>query len=478
MTVMINKSVDVGTPLVVDLDGTLIKSDLLVEAFFGQVGNNPASVFSLSLALLKGKAHFKDVIAQATDLDPASLPYDEAVLSLIHEALAAGRPVYLASASNARFVSAIADHFGFFAGWFGSDAITNLSGRNKSRLLVETFGDRGFDYIGNDQTDTHVWAVASKRFGVRTPTKMSKELGSIGVEVINSPKPALANWFKLIRVHQYSKNALVFLPFLTAHIFELRSLLDVVLAAVSFSLCASSAYIFNDLIDLSADRAHPTKKNRPLAAGTIPIISGVIAIPVLFLCAASLAAFVSLPFLGILLMYFVLTIVYTCYIKTKMLIDVVALAMLYTLRVIGGAAAIGVMVSEWLLAFSMFFFAALALIKRYIELTTRLDRDLPDPINRNYKLGDAQIVAALAGAAGFNAVTVFALYISSDTVRTLYRHPQLLWLVCPILMYWISRTLMMAHRRWVHDDPIVFALKDRVSILAGIAIVTIMLAAI
>jgi 4-hydroxybenzoate polyprenyltransferase len=176
--------------------------------------------------------------------------------------------------------------------------------------------------------------------------------------------------------------------------------------------------------------------------------------------------------------YFTLTNAYTCWLKRKMLIDVVVLAMLYTLRVIGGAAAIGVMVSEWLLAFSMFIFASLALIKRYIELTTRLDRDLPDPTNRDYRRGDLQIVAALAGASGFNAITVFALYISSDTVRALYRHPKVLWLICPILMYWISRMLMRAHRRLVHDDPIVFALKDRVSIVVGVLIAAAVLAAI
>ena len=173
-----------------------------------------------------------------------------------------------------------------------------------------------------------------------------------------------------------------------------------------------------------------------------------------------------------------MTVSYSVWLKKKMLIDVVTLAMLYTLRVIAGAAAIGVMVSEWLLAFSMFLFASLALIKRYIELATRLDRDLPDAINRNYKQGDMQIVAALAGAAGFNAVTVFALYISSDTVHSLYRHPRFLWLVCPILMYWLSRMLMLAHRRQVHDDPIVFALRDRISIVASLVIAVIMFFAI
>ena len=472
------ESVKLDAPLVVDLDGTMIRSDLLVEGFFRRAEGDPFAVFPLLFALRRGKAHFKDVIAQGVDLDPASLPYDGAVLGLIRKAIEAGRPVYLASASNERFVSAIADHFGFFAGWFGSGATTDISGRNKARLLAERFGEGGFDYIGNDQADIHVWEVAAKRIGVRTPSRLNRELAALGVEVIDSPKPALATWLKLFRVHQYAKNALVFLPFLTAHKFNLGSLLDCFLATVAFSLCASSVYILNDLVDLSADRGHPTKKNRPLAAGTIPILHALIAMPVLFFCSIALAAFVSLPFLGVLLFYWVLTNAYSFWLKKKMLIDIVALAALYTLRVIGGAAAINVMVSEWLLAFSMFIFASLALIKRYVELATRLDRDLPDPKNRNYRRSDMDIVAALAGAAGFNAVTVFALYISSDTGRALYRHPQFLWLICPILMYWVGRMLMMAHRRLVHDDPIVFALKDHTSIITFICVAAIMLAAI
>lgn len=467
-----------NTPLVVDLDGTLIPSDLLIESVFKLAGSNPGSILTVLFALRRGKAHLKDLLAQVVDLDPASLPYDEAVLVLIHEALATGRPVYLASASNARFVSAIATHLGFFSGWFGSDATTNVSGRNKASVLVETFGERGFDYIGNDQADLEVWAVASRRIGIRTPARLNKRLAAIGVGVIGAPKPTFRTWLRLLRVHQYAKNSLVFLPLFAAHRFDFGSLLYCVLATIAFSLCASSVYVLNDLVDLSADRRHPTKRSRPLASGAIPILQGIFAIPVLFFCATALAAFVSPPFLGVLMFYFVLTNAYTCWLKRKMLIDVVVLAMLYTLRVIGGAAAIGVMVSEWLLAFSMFIFAALALIKRYVELTTRLDRDLPDPTNRNYKLGDTQIVAALAGAAGFNAVTVFSLYISSDTVHKLYRHPQFLWLICPILMYWVSRVLLMAHRRHVHDDPVVFALNDRPSIIAGVCIAAAMLAAI
>ncbi|MBV9405266.1 MAG: UbiA family prenyltransferase [Acidobacteriaceae bacterium] len=478
MTAATIDPVDGKLPLVVDLDGTLIRSDLLIEALFQRLVSSPSSVILNFFALRHGKAHFKDAVARGVSFDPATLPYDEVVLRQVREAVTEGRPVYIASASNARFVSVIAEHFGFFSGWFGSDSVTNLSGENKARLLVETFGEGGFDYIGNDRADLHVWSKASKRFCVRTPARVKKHVRAAGVDVLPSPRPSLSSWLKLIRVHQYAKNALIFLPLFTAHKFDLPSLLDCMLAIAAFSLCASSAYIFNDIIDLAADREHPTKRARPLASGKIALQDGVCAIPILFLCAFALALWVSPAFLAILLGYFALTISYSIWLKKKMLVDIVALAMLYTLRVIAGAVAIGVFVSEWLLAFSMFLFTALALIKRYIELATRLDRELPDPANRNYKQADMQIVAALAGAAGFNAVTVFALYISSDTVHSLYRHPKFLWLVCPILMYWLSRMLMMAHRRQVHDDPIVFALKDRISILASVCIAAIMLLAI
>ncbi|MEJ0094641.1 MAG: UbiA family prenyltransferase [Methylocella sp.] len=467
-----------GLPLVVDLDGTLIKSDLLIESFFGRIGKDPASIFSLLLALRHGKARFKSVLAESSDFDAAELPYDEAVLDLIKDARADGRHVYLASASNAKFVAAVAQHLGLFTDYFGSDATTNRSAHAKADLLVEAFGEGGFDYIGNDEADLPVWAAASKRIGVRTSPRLAAKLAVLGVDLIETPKASWKSWTKLIRVHQYAKNALVWLPMFAAHKFDAESIFNSLLATMAFSLCASSVYIFNDLVDLSADRNHPTKKNRPLASGAVPIRQAVALMPLLLLGSIGLAAAVSWPFLGVLLFYFALTNAYTCWLKTKMLIDVVALAMLYSLRVIGGAAAIGGSASQWLLGFSLFFFASLALIKRYIELAARVDGELPDPTNRNYRLRDIEVVGALAAASGFNAVTVFALYISSDAVRPLYRHPEYLWFACPILMYWISRMLMMAHRRLVHDDPIVFALQDRVSVAAGAMIAGVMLAAI
>jgi 4-hydroxybenzoate polyprenyltransferase len=234
---------------------------------------------------------------------------------------------------------------------------------------------------------------------------------------------------------------------------------------VAFSACASGVYLLNDLTDIQADRLHPTKQFRPLASGAIPVDHAVAAMPVLFLVSAGIALSVSPQFLLILFGYFLLTTAYSFSLKRKMMIDVVALAGLYSIRVFAGAIAIDVVLSEWLLGFSMFIFMSLALIKRYVELEVRLDLGMPDPENRNYKLGDLQLVAVMAAACGFNAVTVLALYLSSPDVHLLYRTPRLLWLLCPVIMYWISRMLLMAHRRYVPEDPIIFAVRDRVSLM-------------
>lgn len=460
-------------PLVVDLNGTLVRSDLLIETAFSELGQRPQSLFDLLNALLRGKAALKHRLSEPADFDPASLPYDNEVLEQIRTAHAEGRPVYLASASNRRLVGAVADHLGLFTGWFASDETTNLAGEAKAQQLVKNFGERGFDYIGNDAADLPVWAHAAKAIAIRAPAGVARRLARTGAEVehLSYARPTLRTWAKLVRVHQYAKNALIFLPLLAAHLFQVEAAMQALLAAIAFSLCASSVYILNDLIDLPEDRVHRSKRNRPLASGAIPLMHGVLAAPLLFTAALLVASWVSTAFIGVLLGYFALTTAYSFVLKRKMLVDVVTLAMLYSVRVIGGAVAVNVPVSKWLLAFCMFMFMALALIKRYVELAARLDAKIPDATNRDYVAGDLTIVGGLAAAAGFNAVTVFALYLSSDGIGELYRRPDILWVACPILMYWISRALMLAHRRQMDDDPVVFALKDKVSLctLAGIA---------
>lgn len=459
-------------PLVVDLDGTLVKSDLLIETAFCEFARRPQSVFDMVKALLSGKAALKQRLSEPADFDPAILPYDSKVLDYIHQARREGRPVYIASASHESLVRRVADHLGLFAGWFTTDSAANCAGEEKARRLVEAFGEGNFDYIGNGAADLPVWHKAGRAVAIRTPARVLRKLDRTVSDVgrLSSDRPTLATWLRQARVHQYVKNVLVFVPLVTGHVFELHAFFQACLAAVAFSLCASGVYILNDLVDLQDDRRHTTKSSRPLANGTIPLGHALLAIPFLLIAAFTVAAAISLPFIGVLISYFALTTAYSLCLKRQMLVDVITLAALYTLRVIGGAVALNNGVSIWLLAFFMAWFLSLALIKRYVELARRRQARLPDATSRDYRNGDIEMVAALAAAMGFNAVTVFVLYASSDTVDQLYSRPQILWLIGPVLVYWIARALMLARRGLMNDDPVVFALKDRVS-LASVAVI-------
>jgi 4-hydroxybenzoate polyprenyltransferase len=462
-------------PLVVHLDGTLIRSDFLIENAFSCLGRNPLSAYKIGLALARGKASMKRHLVESVQVDPRALPYDERILAHINEARAKGRSVYLASTWNERRAAAVADHLGLFDGLFVSDHDTDLSGETTARKLTDKFGEQGFDYIGENSADLPVWRIARSVIPVKDPTQVKRALEDNGQNV--KQIAIVREWLGLLRIHQYTKNVLIFVPMLTAHRLDLTSFLTGFHAFCAFCLCASSVYIVNDLVDVQSDRLHPTKRNRPLASGAIPPLPALLVAAALLVSAIGIALSVSVPFLAVLAIYFSLTTAYTLILKRKMIIDVIALAALYTIRVAAGAVALDIALSDWLLIFSGFFFTALALMKRYTELAMRLDRAMDDPVSRNYRRADLSIVAALSAASGMNAVTVFALYISSDTVQRLYGHPHALWLVCPLLMYWIGRALMMSHRRLMHDDPIVFALKDKVSLMTASAIGALMLIA-
>ena len=453
-------------PLVVDLDGTLLRSDLLIETAFAELSRRPLALLELVSALKQGKAALKHRLATTAVFDPAVLPYDEEVLRCIRQARAEGRPVYLASASHEVLVGAVADHLELFDGWFATDELTNCAGKVKAHKLVEAFGEKGFDYIGNDAADLHVWPHAAKALAIRAPARVGRALASSSddVEHLTHERAGWRSWAKLMRVHQYAKNGLVFVPLITSQVFEFAAFMHVLVAAIAFSLCASSVYILNDLIDLQDDRGHRSKRHRPLANGSVPLSEAMLAIPVLLGISLALGAWVSLPFLGVLLGYFALTSAYTFLLKRKMIADVITLAGLYSVRVVGGAVALSVALSPWLLAFTMSWFLSLALIKRYVELQARREANLPDATSRDYRNDDIHMVGALAAAASFNAITLFVLYASSDAVIATYSRPELLWFVAPILAYWIGRALMVARRGEMHDDPVVFALKDRLSV--------------
>ncbi len=466
-------------PLVVDLDGTLIRTDLLYESYFATMTKGPVHHCSVIGSLLRGKAQLKAYLGSVAAIDYATLPYNNDVLQLIRAARDAGRKVYLATASDRRHADKLAEQVGLFDGVFASDGVRNLSGATKARLLIDTFGEGGFDYVGDRSADLPIWAHARKAYVVSNSEHLVRKTQDLQVPVerLQRPRVTLKVWRKALRVHQYAKNALVFVAMLTAHAYSPHAFLAALAAFIAFSLCASSVYLLNDLVDLADDRKHPTKCNRPFASGTIPLVYALFVVPALLAAAFVTAALVSTLLVGALAVYFILTLTYSFSFKRKLIVDVVTLASLYTVRVIAGAIAIAVTPSEWLLAFSMLVFTCLALVKRYIELAMRIDKDLPDPTSRNYRLVDLPIVGALAAASGLNAVTIFALYVSSFAVQGVYRRPEMLWLICPVLLYWLSRIVVLAHRRAIDDDPIIFAIRDRNSLVCGVCLFAIVIAA-
>ncbi|MCK1425798.1 UbiA family prenyltransferase [Bradyrhizobium sp. 87] len=469
-----------GKPLIVDLDGSLLLTDSLYESFLNVLPLGFQANFAAVRALASGKAALKHHLAQSSELDYATLPYNTRVLDQIQAAKAQGRKVYLATAADAKHAKAIADHLGIFDGWWASDAKTNLSGSLKADILATAFGKYGFDYIGNGPSDFPVWEIADKAHGVGLSKSIRSRLVTLkgSYLALDGGKADRRAWLKALRVHQYTKNLLIFVPPLTAHQFTLANTIADVIAFLAFCSCASAVYIINDLLDLKSDRAHPTKRARPFASGLLQLRTGFLMVPVLLLFSLMLAIAISLEFVDVLVGYFVLTSAYSVYFKRRMLLDVIVLAMLYTTRIVAGGVAAEVPISQWLLIFSIFIFTSLALIKRYVELATRLDCGLPDRSDRDYRIGDLDVVAALVAAAGLNAVTIFALYVASPDVQALYRHPEALWLICPILLYWIARNLMMAHRRLMDDDPVVFVFRDHISAIAIASIVAVVLIAI
>lgn len=453
-----------GLALCVDLDGTLLKSDILYESVLALLSRNPLFIFLLPVWLLRGKAALKHEIARRVDLDATTLPYDKRVVELLTATRA--RPRVLCTATNNKFAESIASHLGVFDQVIASDEVRNLSGPRKAEALATEFGEKGFAYAGNHDCDLPVWSRAGAAWVVNAPASlMSRAAAVTRVSRHLPPGPAgLKTWLKAIRLHQWLKNLLVLLPLFASHRFlDAHAVVASSLAFVAFGLCASGVYVLNDLLDLAADRRHPRKRLRPFAAGALPLKHGMLAAPVLSLAGFALALWVGLPFAAVLLAYYLMTLAYSLRLKRVVMVDVVILAGLYTTRIIGGAAAIGSALSFWLLAFSMFLFLSLAMLKRYTELATMLASGQDKASGRGYMVIDLPLIQSLGAAAGYCSVLVFALYINSPESMELYRHPQVLWLICPMLLFWISRVWIKAHRGTMDDDPVVFAITDRVS---------------
>lgn len=466
-------------PLCVDLDGTLIRSDLLVESALALLSRSPWSMFAMLGWLLRGKAQLKREIASRVTLDPACLPYNAEVLEWIREQQSL-RPVVLCTASDAELAQAVAAHVGGFQAVLASDGQRNLSGNNKAQTLVELFGEHGFDYIGNAKVDLKVWKHAHAAITVESSKSLSEAAARLTTVAkrFELPSAELKHWLKALRVHQWIKNALVFLPLLAAHrLFQVNDVLSTLLAFACFSLCASSVYITNDLLDLAADRQHQRKKNRPFAAGHLPLVAGPVVAVALLITSFALATLLREVFVAALAGYYVLTSAYSIRFKRIVMLDVVVLATLYTSRIVAGTAAIQTKPSFWLLAFSMFIFLSLAMVKRYIELLSAQKAGKINASGRGYDVADIPLIQSLGASSGYLSVLVLALYIDSPDSRVLYHHPHYLWLLCPVLLYWISRTWAIAHRGIMHDDPVVFAVTDRLSrVLLAVAALVVLFA--
>ncbi|SAK71545.1 Decaprenyl-phosphate phosphoribosyltransferase [Caballeronia fortuita] len=457
-------------PIVVDLDGTLIHSDILVESGFAYLRSFPQKFYKpLQWLSSGGKSALKSRLAQHVSIDVATLPYNAQVIAWLEEMRSAGRTIALATASHESFAQRIAEHLGLFDRVFATDEQVNLSSHRKRDRLVAEYGEKGFDYVGNSHDDIAVWQAADRAYVVNPHAGVVRAAGkSDNIEqVFENRPPSHKVWAKALRLHQWLKNLLIFVPLLAGHKLGSPELVGAaVLAFFAFGLCASSVYLLNDLFDLEDDRHHPVKKNRPLAAGTMPLLWGVGLCPVLLIAAFAISlALLPWRFNAVLLGYYALTLAYSLALKRHVMVDVVTLAALYTLRIIAGTAAIGVHLTFWLLAFSMFFFLSLALVKRYAELHATLKAGREKTRGRGYMSSDLSVVSSLGAASGYLSVLVLAMYIQDERTAALYRHPQYIWFACPVMLYWISRTWLIAHRGEMNDDPIVFAARDRISLL-------------
>ena len=454
----------------VDLDGTLTLTDTLHESVLGLVRVKPFMLLLLPFWLIRGVAHLKSKVAENSVLDVATLPYNVPFIDWLKEQKESGKKIVLCSAANERIAQAVYKHFDFFDGVIASDEYTNLKSKNKRDVLQKKYGELGYDYAGNSSADIAVWAGASQAIVVNANKKVLAEASKVATisQTFPSDRPSVSDWMRALRLHQWLKNLLLFVPLLAAHQFgNFQSLSAVIIAFVSFSLCASSVYITNDLLDLESDRNHPRKKNRPFASAKLPITLGVLAVPLLIGVSIALGAIVGSAFLVVLLLYLSLTVAYTLVLKSLVLVDCLTLATLYTVRIIAGASAVSVPLSFWLLAFSVFLFLSLALVKRYAELVVQTQDGKSAAHGRGYVVSDAPLLQTFGVASGYISALVIALYITSENVVDLYAKPIAIWLTLPILLFWISWVWVKAHRGEMHDDPIVFAVKDKASILVA-----------
>lgn len=467
-------AVQTERPLCVDLDGTLVKSDTFVDSLMVLARRHPIAFLRTPLWALKGKAYVKSQVASLVTLDAAHLPYNHPLLDYLRDEHAAGRKLYLATGADRVLARNVANHLGIFEDVIASDGTINLTGRNKLESLEQRFPD--FDYVGNALPDLPILQGAQEAMLANPDRRLNTALKSRNIPVSRNFIDRSRLPFALVkglRVHQWAKNLLVFLPLLLAHSLRPGPVLIAVAAFFCFCFTASATYIFNDLLDLETDRVHLNKRKRAFAAGDLSVTAGLGISFSLAALALIIAAYLPRTFLIYLLLYFVTTLAYSLSLKRIVLVDVVVLSSLYTIRMMAGSAATQTPVSPWLAAFSIFLFLSLAMVKRFSELQNLHARGVTPTNGRGYLLSDIEQLRSFGTSSAYASIVIFALYINGHDVAALYHHPNRMWLITPLLILWVSRVWLLASRGLLDEDPVVFALEDRMSLLLGLGVAII-----
>jgi 4-hydroxybenzoate polyprenyltransferase len=467
-------------PLAADLDGTVLRTNCLIESVFVLARTTPLSLLKLPGWLLRGRAFLKHRLAETAMPNILLLPQRAAVVEFLQQQKGLGRTLILATAADGDLAREVQRALGLFDLVMASDGTTDLSGERKRRRLVEMFGLRGFDYIGNGARDLPVWHAARRALLATPARRLAARIAAVTpVQVLSQERDSRwQSYLHALRPLHWVKNCLVFIPLVAVHrFFEVELLARAGAAFVAFSLCASGLYLLNDCLDLPADRRHPRKKERMLASGRLPLGSALLMLPLLLAGAFAIAWHLSAAFAAVLGAYSVLMIAYSLRLKDLALIDVLVLAVGYSLRVAAGSVATDVKVSAWLLTFCVFLFFSLALIKRYAELLVLEAQSTTAAVHaRGYLDIDKVILAAQGIASGYLAVLVLALYTNTEISHRLYRRHEYFWGICLLLMYWVSYLWMMVNRGRIHEDPVIFALKDRRSLwtIAAMGVIAVL----
>ena len=474
MNTAIAEPTDLIHPLCVDLDGTLVKSDTLLDSFCQLLRRNPLEAWQAPLWLAKGRANLKIEVNRRAPLDASRLPYNASLLTYLHNQRREGRPIYLTTGAEGEIAERVAAHLGIFHGVLASDGVTNLTHSRKLNSLRARFGQ--FDYIGNSRADlpllsnAHEAMVANPTLGLRIGLRLQR----IPIaRTFTDQRPTFRTLIKAIRIHQWAKNILLLAPLALSHKLAPGSIAKVIAAFFCFSFMASANYLVNDMLDIESDRLHPAKRMRPFAAGDLFVSSGIALAFLLVLASVSLLPLLPRAFAGWLGVYIVATVTYSLYLKRVAVVDVLLLSGLYTLRLLAGGAATGTWISQWLAGFSTFLFLSLATVKRFSELENLRERGSTAMPGRGYNVADLEQIRSFGTASAYAGIVMFTLYIGRPDVTGLYHHATRLWLIVPLLIFWLNRVWLLASRGQMDDDPVVFAMRDGMSLAIGAAVVVI-----